>query len=350
MVLLVFVLMLLSLGLPALGADSNTNAGLNMKVTDAGYLRGPGVSVMLYDDLYSPIFFDQKDSALQIILHGQRIATNGSVRLSPTPEQWSLIPQINGHQADKEHDRLTANLSYPQYDLSYQVIVAAERGGIRVSVNLDKPLPATLVGRAGYNLEFLPSIYVDKSYETDNKAYGVMPRYPEDHMIADPPKPGDPEPVWYEAQWRKARKYMVPQPFATGTSITLAAGDPLDRVTVTSDTGSLGLYDGRNQAQNGWFVLRALIPAGKTKDAIVWHIRPNYISDWTRPPMIAHSQAGYAADFSKIAIIELDPNFDAPRTAKLLRLSDDGMFKEVYEALISQPVPWLRYNYVKFDF
>ena len=67
--------------LPASGAD------LAMKVTDSGYLDAPGVSVMLYDDNYSPVFFDQKDAAMQIILHGQRIATNGSVRLLPTPEQ-----------------------------------------------------------------------------------------------------------------------------------------------------------------------------------------------------------------------------------------------------------------------
>ena len=344
------LLITLLLSLPAFGADSNTGDRLNMKVTRDGYLRGRGVSVMLYNDVYSPIFFDQKDSAMQIILHGHRIATNGSVRLAPTPEQWSDIPHIDGHQADKEHDRLTANLSYPQFDLSYQVVVSAEPGGFRVSVNLDKPLPATLVGRAGYNLEFLPSVYMEKSYETDNKVYGVMPRYPEDHMTADPPRPGDPQPVWYVAQWRKTRKYMVPQSFATGTSITLAAGDPQDRITVTSDSGPLGLYDGRNQAQNGWFVLRTLIPAGKTKDAIVWHNRPNYLPNWTRPPMIAHSQAGYAADFSKVAVIELDPLYNAPRTAKLLRLSDDGTFRQVFEAPVSQPMPWLRYDYVKFDF
>lgn len=348
--LLAFLLMALSLSRPVFGATSNADDGLNMKVTDDGYLRGRGVSVMLYNDVYSPIFFDQKDSALQIILHGQRIATNGSVRLSPTPEQWSDIPHVDAHQADKDHDRLTASLSYPQYSLSYQVVVAAEPGGFRISVNLDKPLPATLVGRAGYNLEFLPSVYMEKSYEADHKTFGMMPRYPEDHMAPDPPHADDPEPVWYIAQWRKARKYMVPQPFATGNSFTLAGEDPEARITVTSDTGPIGLYDGRNQAQNGWFVLRTLIPAGKTKDAVVWHVRPNYIPNWTRPPMIAHSQAGYAADFSKVAVIELDPLYDAPRTAKLLRLSGDGSYKEVFEAPVSEPMPWLRYSYVKFDF
>lgn len=341
------VLSLLSVSLLCLSASG---ADLQMKVTDNGYLRGRGVSVMLYSDTYSPIFFDQKDSGMQILLHGHRIATNGSLRLAPTPEQWSLIPHLDSRQADKDQERLTANLSYSSYSLSYQVVVAAEPGGFRVSVNLDKPLPATLVGRAGYNIEFLPSIYMEKSYEVDHTTYGILPRYPEDHMIADPPKPGDPSQVWYVGQWRKARKYMVPRPFATGNTITLAAGDPLNRISITSDTAPVSLYDGRNQAQNGWFVLRSLIPAGKTKDAVVWHIHPNYIPGWTRPPMIAHSQAGYAAAFSKVAVIELDPLYDAPKTAKLLRLSSDGTFQQVFEAAVSRPMPWLRYSYVKFDF
>ncbi|MGA7522654.1 MAG: glycoside hydrolase family 9 protein [Acidobacteriaceae bacterium] len=321
-----------------------------MKVTDNGYLNGRGVSVMLYDDAYSPVFFDQKDAATQIILHGHRIATNGSVRLLPTPEQWDVIPTIQSHQADKQHDRLTASLAYPAYHLEYQVVVAAEPGGVRVSVNLDHPLPATLADRAGFNLEFLPSIYMDQAYEVDNKTFGVFPRYPEDRITTAPPKPGDPKRVWYVEQWHQAEGYTEPLPFATGQSMTLAATDPLNRISITSDTGPLQLFDGRDKAQNGWFVLRTLIPAGKTQDAVVWHIRPNYIPDWTRPPVIAHSQAGYAADFPKVAVLELDPNFHAPETAKLLRLSNDGSFQQVFEAPISTPAPWLRYNYAKFDF
>ncbi|MHB1816086.1 MAG: hypothetical protein ACYCUE_14830, partial [Steroidobacteraceae bacterium] len=53
-------------------------AGLRLSVTGTGYLRGRGVSVMLYNNTYSPVFFDQKDAGMQIILHGHRIATNGS--------------------------------------------------------------------------------------------------------------------------------------------------------------------------------------------------------------------------------------------------------------------------------
>lgn len=341
---LLVVLFLALLTLPAFGTE------LNMKVTDTGYLDARGVSIMLFNDNYSPVFYDQKDAAMQIILHGHRIATNGSVRLSPTPEQWDAIPKIDKHEADKDDNRLSAHYSYSEWGLSYEVVVAAESGGVKVTVNLDKPLPANLAGRAGFNLEFLPSIYVDQSYIVDNKAFSVLPRYPEDKMTTAPPRSGDPQQVWYVEQWHKVRGYTQPLPFATGHSMTLAAADPLNRVSIVSETGPLELFDGRDKAQNGWFVLRTPIPTGKTRDAVVWHIRPNYIPDWTRPPMIAHSQAGYAADFEKIAVIELDPNFNAPGTAKLLRLADDGSFKPVFEGPLSKPTSWLRYNYARFDF
>jgi endoglucanase len=325
-------------------------AGVAMKVTDSGYLAAPGVSVMLYDDNYSPIFFDQKDAAMQIILHDRRIATNGSVRLLPTPEQWDVIPHLISRQSDKRHDRLSASVSYPAYHLYYHVVVAAEPGGVRVSVNLEKPLPPTLVGRAGFNLELLPSIYMDKAYAVDDKVFGVFPRSPESRMTVVPPKPGDPKSLWYVEQWHQDKGYTQPLPFATGKSITMAVDDPLDRIRVTSQTAPLLLYDGRNEAQNGWFVLRTLIPAGKTAGAVVWHIRPSYIPHWTRPPMIAHSQAGYAAGFPKLAVMELDPRFEAPRTAAVLRLENDGTYRKVFEGPVSKPTSWLRYDYARFDF
>jgi hypothetical protein len=321
-----------------------------MKVTDSGYLDAPGVSVMLYDDNYSPVFFDQKDAAMQIILHGQRIATNGSVRLLPTPEQWDVIPHLIARHIDKQHDRLTADVAYPAYHFHYHVVVSAEAGGVRVSVNLDEPLPPALVGRAGFNLELLPSLYMDKAYAVDGKEFGVFPRSPEAQMTVAPPRPGDPKAPWYVEQWHQAKGYTQPLPFASGKSMTLAVDDPLDRLNVTSETGPLLLYDGRNEAQNGWYVLRTLIPSGKTAGAVVWHIRPGYISGWTRPPMIAHSQAGYAAGFPKVAVMELDPRFKAPATAAVLRLSDDGTYRKVFEGPLSTPTPWLRYRYAKFDF
>jgi hypothetical protein len=325
-------------------------ADFAMKVTDKNYLDTQGFSVFLYDSTYHPVFVDQKNTAMEMILHGQRIATNGDVRLMPTPEQWDLVATLKGRHADKANNRLTADLAFPTFDFGYTLEVEAEPGGVKVSINLDKPLPQQLAGRAGFNLEFLPSIYMGKAYLVDGSKAGIFPRTPNDPMVKVLPLADEPKKAYYLEDWEKAKGYTQPLPFAEGKSITLGVDDALARINVTSDTADLMLFDGRDRAQNGWFVLRSLIPSGKTTDAIVWHIRPDVIPNWTRPPMVAHSQVGYAPDFSKGAVLELDPKYDGPKTAKVLRLKEDGSYKQVFEGPITPATPWLRYVYSKFDF
>src|SRR5689334_13477817 len=163
-----------------ISATGLSGADFAMKVTDKNYLDTQGFSVFLYDSTYHPIFVDQKNTAMEMILHGQRIATNGDVRLMPTPEQWDLVATLKGKHVDKTTNKLTADLAFPAFNLSYKLEVAAEPGGIKVSVNLDQPLPENLAGRAGFNLEFLPSIYMGKTYLVDGSKAGIFPRSPED--------------------------------------------------------------------------------------------------------------------------------------------------------------------------
>lgn len=321
-----------------------------MTVTDKNYLNTQGFSVFLYDSTYHPVFVDQKNTAMEMILHGQRVATNGDVRLMPTPEQWDLVATLKGREADKANNRLKASLAFPTFNLSYTLEVAAEPGGVKVTINLDQPLPEKLAGRAGFNLEFLPSIYMGKSYLVDGSKAGIFPRTPDDAMVKVMPLADEPKKAYYLEDWDKAKGYTQPLPFAEGRSMTLGVDDALARINVKSETTDLMLFDGRDRAQNGWFVLRSLIPAGKTAGAIVWHIRPDVIPNWTRPPVIAHSQVGYAPDFEKVAVMELDPKYDAPRTAKVLRLMEDGSYKQAFEGPVTASTPWLRYVYAKFDF
>src|SRR5690349_22514647 len=111
-------------------APSLLAADLPMRVNDKNYLDTQGFSVFLYDSTYHPVFVDQKNTAMEMILHGQRIATNGDVRLMPTPEQWDLVATLKGRHADKANHRLSANLAFPTFDLSYTLEVAAEPGGV----------------------------------------------------------------------------------------------------------------------------------------------------------------------------------------------------------------------------
>jgi hypothetical protein len=98
--------------LPLLSAD------FMMQVADSDYLSAQGFDVMLYDNTFHPVFVDEKNTAMQMILHGERIATNGDVRLMPTPEQWDLVATLKARHADKEHNRLTADLSFPSHQMT----------------------------------------------------------------------------------------------------------------------------------------------------------------------------------------------------------------------------------------
>src|SRR6201992_3191163 len=103
-----------------LASSSNLfGADFAMKVTEKNYLDTQGFSVFLYDSTYHPVFVDQKNTAMEMILHGQRIATNGDVRLMPTPEQWDLVATPKGRHVDKVNSRLTAELAFPTFDFSY---------------------------------------------------------------------------------------------------------------------------------------------------------------------------------------------------------------------------------------
>ena len=292
-------------------------------------LEGRGVSVIVEQNHFSPIFFDEKNAGIQIVLHGDRIATDGEVRLNPTPEQWDPVPAFVSRVRGPRSNQLVVTSSYPATGLYYDVVVTAEGDGFRIAVNLNKPLPPKLVGKAGFNLDFLPTAYFGKTYITDF-APGLFPRDPGGPMARD--GSGD------------------PLPLASGHAITLSPEDPLTRVGIVSDTALLSLYDARNRAQNGWFVVRSLIPAGATTNAVVWHVRPNIIADWVRQPVVSYNQAGYTPARRKVAVIELDPNFKASAEATLMRLTREGVEEPVLTAKIKPWGKWLRYNYAMFDF
>jgi hypothetical protein len=293
-------------------------------------LESHGLSVFLFHSKYHNVFGDQKMSGMEIIFHEQRIATNGDVRLSPTPAQWDPIPTFQSRGRGPLPSEISATCSYPDRGLSYHVDVQPEEDGIRVTVRLDQPLPAALVGKAGFNLEFLPSAYFGKGYLMDDTP-GMFPRLPDGPMVRD-------------------AENIEPTALATGQRIVLSPGDPYTRIAIHSDKTPLQLFDGRNVAQNGWFVARSVIPANQTKDVVVWHIQAKVVSGWTRPPVVGYNQAGYTPSRSKVAVIELDPLFDALKTARVLRVTSEGEYQEVFHDEIRPWGRWLRYQYARFDF
>ena len=303
----------------------------DLHLTQQEVLETQGLSVLLFHNSYHRVFGDQKMSGLEIILQDQRIATNGDLRLSPTPGQWDPIPDFQERKHGPLPDEIKAYCAYPDQALNYRIDVRPEAGGFRVAVQLEKPVPPALVGKAGFNLEFLPTLYFGKSYIAGEDS-GIFPRHPDGPMEST----GD--------------GTSEPLPLAVASKFVFAPEDPSTRVAIASESGPILLFDGRNNAQNGWFVVRTLIPAGKTGEAVVWHIHPNVIAGWTRPPVVGYNQVGYTPERKKIAVLELDPLFDAPKTARVVRLTPAGEYPVVFTGAIQPWGKWMRYKYAHFDF
>jgi hypothetical protein len=65
---------------------------------------------------------------------------------------------------------------------------------------------------------------------------------------------------------------------------------------------------------------------------------------------VAYNQVGYTPERSKVAVLELDPIYDAPQTARVLQLASNGNYHEVFRGEIKPWGKWLRYQYAHFDF
>jgi endoglucanase len=314
----------------------------SLQLNDKEYFEMPGLNVMSFQDIYP----EGHQAGVSIILNGMRIATNGDLRLDPTPGQWQPMPKQEKRIVDKAHGEIVTTLSYPDpernrkgfnpieypdLNFTYNVRVRAEGQSVRVIVDLDKPLPDAFAGKVGFNLELFPGPLFGRSWYLGDRS-GIFPRQP--NGPEQTAKNGDVE----------------PEPFAAGSRLSLAPEAESQRMLIESRTGDLQLLDGRNKHNNGWFVVRSLVPAGAASGAIDWLISPHALPGWTYTPVVHVSQVGYHPAQKKVAVIETDANDRAIRLATVRRISEHGGSKEV---LTAKPTAWgqfLRYNYFQFDF
>src|SRR5690606_28020730 len=175
-----------------------------------------------------------------------------------------------------------------------------------ISVYLDKPVPGKLEGKAGFNLEFLPSKYWGKTYLMDGRLHRFS-RYVTGNNTTKPNSEKLKQFKGYvTSDDRGTGRFIEPLPLETGHKLLLAPDDPERTVKITSKDTDLMLFDGRVLAQNGWYVVRSVLPAGKTGKVLTWTIEPNAINGWVREPNIGFSQVGYLPTQPKGAVIELD--------------------------------------------
>ena len=307
----------------------------DFKLNSQEYFERPGINVMYGQDYYP----EGHQGGLSIIMHDERIASNGDVRLEPSPGQWSPIPKPGKREAnaatqeirvslaypDAERDRKGFNpINYPDLKLNYTVRARPEGESIRVSVDFDAPIPKEWVGKVGFNLELFPGLMFGKSYQLGETS-AVFQRQPSG--------PGE-----------------IPT-LARGKRLEVAPETELYHLTIEAVRGGeLELLDGRGNHNNGWFVVRALAPAGAAANAIEWLVTPHAKAGWIRTPVIQVSQVGYHPAQPKQAILEFDVRDSTRRNVILQRIGQAGQVKTVIER---KPAEWgrfLRYQYATLDF
>ncbi|MEO6148505.1 MAG: glycoside hydrolase family 9 protein [Mucilaginibacter sp.] len=314
-----------------------------MKLNKQEYLEYQGVNVMLAHDFYP----EGHQGGVGIIQNGQRVATNGDIRLEPTPGQWAAIPKVGKRVINTATQEVSVRMEYPNPEINrkgfnpiiypdlnfaYNIRVLPVGKAFKIIVDLDKPLPDEWIGKVGFNFELFPGILFGKSYYMD-KQFGIFPQQANGQMYKD------------------AGGELQTVPMAKGKTLTIAPELAIQRLQIENlSSGDLELLDGRGKHNNGWFVVRSLVAKGATKNAIVWLVTPNAVEGWKSEPVIQVSQVGYHPAQQKIAVVELDKNDARKENISLVRIAEKGGFETI---LTANPTTWgrfLRYNYLQFDF
>lgn len=321
-----------------------------LRLNDLEYFETNGVNYFIYNNLFTGGFNDEKNAGIEIIHHGTRTIQGGAIRLSNTPEQWDLVPKITNRVVDIENGRIEAKLRYDEFDFESVIVVESKGKGIEITIHLDEVLPKELKNKAGFNLEFLPSQYWGKTYLMNDRI-NIFPHYAVGNTIT---KPNDQKIRQYKgystSDDRGTARFIDPLPLEKGNELVIAPEDPRRMVTIKSVDNDLMLFDGRILAQNGWFVVRSLLPSESKGKVLSWYIEANSIEDWIREPNIGFSQIGYLPTQKKVSVIELDENDQPLDTAYVYKIEKDGSTSVSYSGKTELWGNYYKYNYIKFDF
>jgi endoglucanase len=101
----------------------NDASGQDLKLNDLDYFEKQGVNVLVYSNLFTGGFNDEKNAGIELIHHGVRTAQGGAVRLSNTPEQWDLVPVVSNRKVDRSSKTIELSLRYKDYDFDSRLVV-----------------------------------------------------------------------------------------------------------------------------------------------------------------------------------------------------------------------------------
>ncbi|HLF34177.1 MAG TPA: glycoside hydrolase family 9 protein, partial [Cyclobacteriaceae bacterium] len=330
-----FYLALIFLSLSACVENDSGNLAIN----EQEYFEMPGLNVMVYHDFYP----SGHQSGVTLIQNGTRVAANGDIRIVSADRP---SPVYGERKIDLENNEISIDVGYPDSmrnivqdprfplpDAQFitTVRVKGEGNSIRISVDLDKPLPQEWAGKVVFRMELFPGSYFDRSYYMDNVP-GLFPRQANGPLT------------------RNSDGNFEIEPLARGRKLVVVPESPDEMITFESPKGELELVDGRARARNGWYVVMSALQGDQTKNVLEWVITAAIKPGYEYQPVIQISQIGYRENQSKVAVIELDKRVKEAGEISLFRISENGGFETVKSGKPEWWGSFLRYNYARFDF
>ena len=285
-----------------------------MKINSLNYFNHHGVDIMCFDDFYP----SGHQSGVSIIMHGNRVASNGDLRYGQRPEGWGWEPVQGERIVDTATNTIKTHMHFAGPDdgkIHYTVTVTGTPDtAISITVDFEAPAPSGLE----FNLELFPGALFGKPYIMDG-ATGFFPRQPNGPEVS----------------------------YATGHHLTIQPNDPHNRYTITSDQ-ELHLHDGRFHDIQGWFKVTTFVKEGATTNAIQWKITPTIVEEWRHTPVVQMSQVGFHPAQPKTVIVELDKRETSRETTRVFKITETGE-TEIKTITGTEWGQFLRYNYLKFD-
>ena len=321
------IILVLFLGLLFVNSCSEKGTQKKWLINEHEYLETPGLSILSFHNFY-PV---GKQGGIELIHHGERVATNGFIRLESGAGQRLPQPEKAERTIDRASAEMVSVVNYEEIDFKYSIRIKVEGDNIRLTVDLDKPISSDWENRLNFTLEFYPPAYYGKSYQIGEN-HSIIPLQANGPMITD------------------NNGSVSPAPLGQGRKLTLAGEDPLRKVIIESLNDELVLVDERNYSGRGWLLVKSNVPAGVTSKAIEWLIKPNLIPGWERDPVIALSQVGYHPNQDKKAIIELDPSTKKIEEARLYKVDPERGMMPVESGIPEKWGHFLCYEYALFDF
>ena len=247
-----------------------TSGASHLKLNEQCILPSPGLNVMSFSDYYP----DGHQTGVTIILHGVRVAANGDLRLEASPGQWSPMPATGARAVDATTQTISRHLSFPDPSKD----------------------------RTGFNPHRLPGSQARVHRQCDSPRRRQLPHSCRFRSAAA-------SELCHQGwlQFRTFPRRSIRQ------VVVVAHESETQRLTLSSNKGTLTLLDGRGNLNNAWFIVRELVPAGAIHSAIEWTVTPNVIPGWKYRPVLQVSQLGYLTPQPKQLVIE--------RSNRILRTS-----------------------------